>query len=227
MPLPTISLSTSLKPPAALSRGSSNTWNSSPRTQKAGQCRRNSAARVTARSSSRPAARFTATTASGSLSFTSFVERGSCAPVLFANATAELDPINLNFPIVVKEATARSSALGGCYRDDPPSFERNTVRAFLAGSGREKLGFPWHGRQPVPTAVYVGNIRASRSRSSRPSTCPPQREGSQIDEGSGGLRSAACPFDSDLQPWSSKSVAWQTSSTKEGKKLFERKGVKW
>src|SRR6202011_2383286 len=104
-----------------------------------------------------------------------------------------------------KEATARSSALGGCYRDDPPSFERNTVRAFLAASGREKLGFPWHGRQPVRPLLMLETFGLpDRDRVDLPHVLLSARE-SRIDEGSGCPRSAACPFDSDLQPWSSKS----------------------
>ena len=222
MPLPTISLSTSLKPPAALSRGSSNTWNSSPRTQKAGQCRRNSAARVTARSSSRPAARFTATTASGSLSFTSFVERGSCAPALFANATAELDPINLNFsPIVAREATARPSALGGCHRDDPAQLRKEYCACFFwPGLGAKSWASPSMAANQVrPLLILETFGLRDEDRAELLHILLSARE-SRIDKGRGCPRSVAYPFDSDLQPWSSKSRGEekrQTSSTKAGK----------
>jgi toxin ParE1/3/4 len=40
-----------------------------------------------------------------------FVERGSCAPALFANATAEVDPINLSFTDSSRASKRRAKVL--------------------------------------------------------------------------------------------------------------------
>ena len=76
------------------------------------------------------------------------------------------------------------------------SFERNTIRAFLDVSGREKLGFPWHGRQPVRPQLMLETFGLP-DRADLPHVLLSARE-SWIDEGMGARCSAACPFDSDL-----------------------------
>ena len=76
------------------------------------------------------------------------------------------------------------------------SFERNTIRAFLDVSGREKLGFPWHGRQPVRPQLMLETFGLP-DRADLPHVLLSARE-SWIDEGMGARCSAARPFDSDL-----------------------------
>src|ERR1700737_1295662 len=99
----------------------------------------------------------------------------------------------------------------------PPSFEGNTARAFLAGPGGERWGFPWHGPQPVRPLLMLETFGLpDRDRADLPHVLLSARE-SRIDEGSGCPRSAPCPFASDLNRGPSKSCReekWQTSSTK-------------
>ena len=103
----------------------------------------------------------------------------------------------------------------------PPSFERNTVRVFFwPGLGAKSWASPGMAANQVrPLLILETFGLRDEDRAELLHLILSARE-SRIDKGRGCPRSVAYPFDSDLQPWSSKSrgeAKWQTSSTKAGK----------